>query len=58
MEHCLNRFDLATGHIGRHDFAPPSAGTSLAASPDGAKLIALQEAPPTIDLMLARSYAR
>ncbi len=51
----LHRYDLATGRISRHDFAPSGAGTSLAVSPDGTRLIVMQEAPPAIDLMLART---
>ncbi len=50
----LLRHDLATGRTDHHDFAPSGAGTSLAASPDGKQLIVVQEAPPVIDLMLAR----
>jgi dipeptidyl aminopeptidase/acylaminoacyl peptidase len=54
----LHRIDLASGRISRHDFAPSGAGTSLAVSPDGTKLIVMQEAPPAIDLMIARRRTR
>ncbi len=50
----LLRYNLATGHIDSHDFAPSGAGSSLAAGPDGKQLIVLQEEPPILDLMLAK----
>ena len=55
----LLRHDLATGITSTHDFAPSGAGTSLAVSPDGTRLVVVREAPPVIDLMLApRNAAR
>ncbi len=49
----LNRYDLASGIIVSHGFAPSGAGASLAVSPDSKQMIVLQEEPPVIDLMLA-----
>ena len=50
----LNRYELTSGKIASHGFAPTGAGTSLAVSPDGKQMIVLQEEAPVIDLMLAR----
>jgi hypothetical protein len=48
------RLDLATGEARSFGFAPTGFGTSLAATPDGKKLIVTREAPTVIDVMLAR----
>jgi DNA-binding winged helix-turn-helix (wHTH) protein/Tol biopolymer transport system component len=50
----LMKLDLVSGKIRAFDFAPTGYGTSIAASPDGRHLIVSREAPPTVDLVLAR----
>ena len=53
----LVKHDLRTGQVASFDFAPSGAGSSIAISPDGKRLIVMREAPPAIDLMLARRPA-
>ena len=53
----LVKHDLRTGQVASFDFAPSGAGSSIAISPDGKRLIVMREAPPAIDLMLARRAA-
>jgi DNA-binding beta-propeller fold protein YncE len=54
----LNRYDLASGQVASHGFAPTGSGTSLSVSPDGKQMIVLQEEPPVIDLMLAKNVIK
>jgi hypothetical protein len=51
----LARYDLATRRV-QHiaDLIPNGAGTSIAVSRDGRRLVIAREEPPAIDLMLAR----
>ncbi|MBL8524384.1 MAG: PD40 domain-containing protein [Betaproteobacteria bacterium] len=50
----LARYDLTTGKLENFDYAPTGAGSSIAASADGKRLIVMREEPPVIDLMLVR----
>jgi DNA-binding winged helix-turn-helix (wHTH) protein/Tol biopolymer transport system component len=50
----LVRVDLATGTRRTFDFAPSAAGTNIAVSRDGKSLLVAREAPPVVDLMIAK----
>ena len=56
--YALVRHDLARGAATwRSDFAPTALGLSIAVAPGGRAVLVAREAPPTIDLMLARPVA-
>lgn len=50
----LIRLDLETGRRQAFDFAPSAAGTNIAVSRDGKSLLVAREAPPVVDLMIAK----
>jgi Tol biopolymer transport system component/DNA-binding winged helix-turn-helix (wHTH) protein len=54
----LAKYDLISGKVEHFDFPPTGAGSSIAASTDGKRLIVMREEPPVIDLMLVRKTAR
>jgi len=51
----LVKHDLASGKVENFDFSPTGAGSSIAASADGRRLVIMREEPPVIDLMLVRN---
>lgn len=53
----LSRYRLSDGKLEYFDYAPTGAGSSIAASADGRRLIVMREEPPVIDLMLVRKTA-
>ncbi len=55
----LARYDLATRRLAEtRDFGPTAAGLAIGASPDETRILVAREAPPSIDLMIARARRR
>jgi len=51
----LVRVDLKTGERASFDYVPSAAGTNIAVSRDGKRLIVSREAPAVVDLMIAKA---
>ena len=53
----LVKHDLSSGKVENFDYSPTGAGSSIAASADGKRLLIMREEPPIIDLMMVRNRA-